>query len=78
MKHFLFTLIALLPSLAVAQTAQPEEESIIESTTISMTEFLEKGGIVMYPLIALSVIVVILIFFYLLTIHLMINKPNHF
>lgn len=67
MKHFLLTLIALLPILASAQTPQPEETSIIESTTISMTEFLEKGGIVMYPLIALSVIVVILIFFYLLT-----------
>lgn len=34
----------------------------------SLIDFLEKGGVVMYPLIALSVIVVILIFFYLFTI----------
>lgn len=51
--------------MAWAQEGSTAEQATSE--TISLADFLEKGGIVMYPLIGLSVIAVILIFFYLLT-----------
>jgi len=67
MKKFLCLLAALLPTLALAQSETADTEESNEVLTMSLAEFLEKGGIVMYPLIALSVVVVILIFYYLLT-----------
>lgn len=49
------------------QDSTGDLESTLKSEVVSLAKFLEKGGIVMYPLIALSVIAVILIFYYLLT-----------
>lgn len=60
----LLTMTAQTHAQGSTAVAAPETDDL----KLSLIDFLEKGGVVMYPLIALSVIVVILIFFYLFTI----------
>jgi len=66
MKFIFLIFLALAPISAWAQQ-ETSDTATPKSVHISLADFLEKGGVVMYPLVALSVIVVILIFFYLLT-----------
>lgn len=61
----------MLSTLAYGQAEDgvaPAGEEAANVVRVSLFDFLEKGGVVMYPLVGLSVIVVILIFFYMLTI----------
>ena len=55
-------------STPVNSSTTTESQDNLGKIQMNLAEFLEQGGIVMYPLMGLSVIVVILIFFYLLTI----------
>ncbi len=58
-------MLNFLNLLPLAQAAAGEETT---EKALGFTELLEKGGVVMYPLILLSVAAVVLIVFYLLTI----------
>ncbi|MEM7147771.1 MAG: MotA/TolQ/ExbB proton channel family protein [Verrucomicrobiota bacterium] len=71
MKRFLTILTLLLLSLATATAQAPADPAVDTGFTYDPTSFLNivlKGGVVMIPLAALSVIGALLIIFYFLTI----------
>jgi len=64
MKFFIYTILIALASIANAQET-PSSETSIE---MSAMDLIEKGGFIMYPLAAISLVTLILIFLYFITI----------
>lgn len=64
-----FTLLSLAGLLASASTATAEDTPASATADLDLYTFVvEKGGIVMYPLAFLSILTLVLVFFYFLTI----------
>jgi len=78
----IFGMLPLLATLVVTAAAQePATGKIVatgESAQISFWEIIERGGVVMYPLAALSFIAILLVVFYFLTIRQSTVVTTHF
>ncbi len=67
MRRFLFPSAVLALSMSVARAAG-ETESPAPARQFDFMEIIEKGGVMMYPLAVLSVVAMVLILLYLMTI----------